>query len=161
MSNEIFAERVIESPVGRLLLRVHQAKLTHLLFAGRRRVGIRATGRESDGAILDRAERQLEEYFTGRRRSFDLPLAPSGTQFQTAVWRALETIPWGAVTSYGEIARRIDRPTAARAVGAANGRNPISIIVPCHRVIGADGSLTGYGGGLEAKKRLLAIEGRD
>jgi len=103
--------------------------------------------------------RQLREYFDQRRRSFDLVLAPSGTEFQQAVWQALQTIDCGDTISYAELARRIGKPTAVRAVGAANGRNPIPIIIPCHRVIGSDGSLTGFGGGLEVKRALLAHEG--
>jgi methylated-DNA-[protein]-cysteine S-methyltransferase len=110
-------------------------------------------------AHLRAAARALEEYFCGARRDFDdLRLAPAGTPFQLAVWRALRGIPFGRTTSYGELARRIGRPGAARAVGMANHRNPIWIIIPCHRVIGADGSLTGYGGGLPAKEWLLAHE---
>ncbi|MEO0459423.1 MAG: methylated-DNA--[protein]-cysteine S-methyltransferase [Myxococcota bacterium] len=101
---------------------------------------------------------QLEEYFAGQRRRFDLGLAPVGTPFQTLVWKSLLEIPYGQTTSYGELARRIGRPRAVRAVGAANGRNPISLIVPCHRVIGADGGLTGFGGGLERKRYLLELE---
>ena len=100
----------------------------------------------------------MREYFAGDRREFDLPLAPAGTAFQRSVWSALEAVPWGKTISYGELARQVDRPRAARAVGAANGANPISIIIPCHRVIGADKRLTGYGGGLEAKGFLLGLE---
>jgi methylated-DNA-[protein]-cysteine S-methyltransferase len=105
------------------------------------------------------ARRQLAEYFAGHRRVFDLPLAPRGTPFQRAVWQALGTIPFGGTCSYADVAERIGRPGAARAVGAANGRNPIAIIVPCHRVIGRDGSLTGYAAGLARKRRLLDHEG--
>ncbi len=105
------------------------------------------------------ARRQLEEYFQGRRREFELDLAPRGTPFQQSVWRALCDVPFGATTSYSEIAETIGRPTAVRAVGAANGKNPIAIVVPCHRIIGRDGSLTGYAGGLERKRRLLEHEG--
>ncbi len=103
---------------------------------------------------------QLHEYFEGRRRTFDLPLAMRGTEFQLAVWNELQRIPYGDTISYGELARRIGRPSAIRAVGAANGANPIPVIVPCHRVIGANGTLTGYGGGIERKQWLLALEGR-
>lgn len=102
--------------------------------------------------------RQLQEYFQGSRREFDLPLAPDGTEFQQQVWAELRRIPFGETISYGELARRINNPKAVRAVGLANGRNPISIVIPCHRVIGANGKLTGYGGGLERKKRLLELE---
>jgi methylated-DNA-[protein]-cysteine S-methyltransferase len=104
--------------------------------------------------------RQLAEYFAGERRDFDLQLAAAGTPFERSVWEELRRIPFGETRSYGEIARAIGRPGSARAVGRANGANPIPIVVPCHRVIGADGSLTGFGGGLEAKSRLLEIEGR-
>jgi methylated-DNA-[protein]-cysteine S-methyltransferase len=105
------------------------------------------------------AKRQLREYFAGHRKVFDLPLAPRGTPFQQEVWRALRKIPFGRTSSYSAIAERIGRPKAVRAVGAANGKNPIVIVVPCHRVIGRDGSLTGYAGGVERKQRLLALEG--
>jgi methylated-DNA-[protein]-cysteine S-methyltransferase len=101
---------------------------------------------------------QLGEYFAGRRGGFDLPFELSGTPFQLEVWRALGEIPYGATSTYGELARRIGRPAAARAVGAANGSNPISIVVPCHRLVGATGALTGYSGGLESKGSLLALE---
>jgi methylated-DNA-[protein]-cysteine S-methyltransferase len=109
--------------------------------------------------VLVEAERQLREYFAGRRRSFDLTLDFVGTPFQRAVWKALLTIPFGQTRSYGEIAKQVGRPSASRAVGAANGRNPVSIIAPCHRVIGSTGALTGFGGGLDVKERLLRLEG--
>jgi methylated-DNA-[protein]-cysteine S-methyltransferase len=112
-------------------------------------------------APLSAAVRQLTEYFSGARCEFDLPLRLHGTTFQTRVWHKLTEIPYGQTWSYGQLARRIDQPSASRAVGLANGRNPIAILVPCHRVIGADGSLTGYGGGIERKRWLLAHEGRD
>lgn len=115
---------------------------------------------ERDDAALAEVTRQLDEYFAGNRVEFDLVLAPSGTPFQLEVWDQLCRIPYGETISYGELARRVDRPGAARAVGAANGQNPIAIIVPCHRVIGADGSMTGYGGGLERKRFLLELESR-
>jgi methylated-DNA-[protein]-cysteine S-methyltransferase len=108
--------------------------------------------------VLDEAARQLAAYFAGRLTRFALPLAPRGTPFQHQVWRALAEIPHGATQTYGELARAIGRPTASRAVGAANGHNPLAIIVPCHRVIGAGGALTGYAGGIEAKRWLLAHE---
>ena len=111
-------------------------------------------------AALREATRQLGQYFDGTRRDFDLPLAGRGTPFQQRVWEELRRIPYGETISYGELARRIGRPTASRAVGAANGRNPIAIVVPCHRVIGADGTLIGYGGGLPVKQALLALERR-
>lgn len=108
---------------------------------------------------FDAVIRQLEEYFAGRRHAFDLPLAPAGTDFQHRVWRALSIIPYGKTISYGELARRIGNPRASRAVGLANGANPLPIIVPCHRVIGANGSLAGFGGGLPIKQALLSLEG--
>ena len=113
--------------------------------------------RPSAGPLLE-AKRQLREYFDGDRRDFDLPLAPVGSEFQRRVWDELRRIPYGETVSYGELARRIGRPTASRAVGAANGRNPLAIVVPCHRVIGSDGTLIGYGGGLPVKETLLAHE---
>lgn len=109
--------------------------------------------------VLRRAARQLDEYFSGRRRCFDLPLRARGTAFQRAVWAALARIPWGETRTYGHVAAVIGRPTAARAVGLANGRNPLAVVVPCHRVIGGDGSLTGFGGGLDVKRWLLEHEG--
>jgi methylated-DNA-[protein]-cysteine S-methyltransferase len=111
-----------------------------------------------DAGPLEPAQRQLEAYFRGALREFDLPVAPRGTAFQLRVWAELRRIPYGVTISYGELARRLGDPNLTRAVGAANGANPISIIFPCHRVIGADGSLTGYGGGLEVKRALLALE---
>jgi methylated-DNA-[protein]-cysteine S-methyltransferase len=109
--------------------------------------------------VLAQTRRQLDEYFAGKRRDFDLPLAPEGTAFQQKVWRALLKIGFGETWSYGQLARSIGRPAASRAVGAANGRNPIAIIIPCHRVIGTNGTLTGYGGGLPTKQWLLGHEG--
>lgn len=114
---------------------------------------------ESD--LLKKAALQLEEYLHGSRKEFDLPLAPKGTEFQKKDWQALRTIPYGKTATYGEIAKQIGCPKGARAVGLANNRNPISIIIPCHRVIGAGGKLVGYGGGLDIKKRLLQIEGAE
>lgn len=108
--------------------------------------------------LLERVSAQLDEYFAGRRETFDAPLAPPGTAFQRSVWAVLQTIPFGVTWSYAQVARKLGKPRAVRAVGAANGSNPISIVIPCHRVIGADGSLTGYGGGLPRKRWLLAHE---
>lgn len=110
-------------------------------------------------SVLDRVEAQLKEYFAGWRTTFDLPLEPSGTDFQLSVWELLRKIPYGVTTSYGELARRLGDPKATRAVGAANGANPIPIIVPCHRVVGSKGELTGFGGGIERKRWLLEHEG--
>lgn len=109
--------------------------------------------------VLAETVRQLDEYFAGTRHEFELDLAPQGTAFQLAVWDALRAIPYGATASYGDIARAVGRPNAVRAVGQANGRNPLAIVVPCHRVIGSDHSLTGYGGGIDRKRYLLALEG--
>ena len=112
----------------------------------------------TDNPILTRVIAQLQEYFAGRRTEFDIPLDLRGTDFQQLAWRSLASIPYGQTATYGEQARRIGRPKAVRAIGAANGRNPVSIVLPCHRVVGADGSLTGFAGGLDAKRRLLEIE---
>jgi methylated-DNA-[protein]-cysteine S-methyltransferase len=114
--------------------------------------------REPKHKVLKAAARQFRDYFAGKRQDFDLPLAPEGTDFQRKVWKALERIPYGRTITYGELARRVGKPDAARAVGAANGANPLPVIVPCHRVIGADGSLTGYGEGLPIKAALLELE---
>jgi methylated-DNA-[protein]-cysteine S-methyltransferase len=151
-----------ESPVGMLTLAADDdGRLSRLEF-GEWSPQVRAAEvvhvAEADGVIAETL-RQLDEYFAGTRREFDVPLAPRGTPFQLAVWDALRTIPYGETTSYGEIARSVGRPNAVRAVGQANGRNPIAIIVPCHRVIGSDRSLTGYGGGMERKEYLLRLEG--
>jgi methylated-DNA-[protein]-cysteine S-methyltransferase len=142
------------SPVGTLCLCAEDDQLVGLYLPDR---PARSAPR-GHGGVLARAAAQLTEYFAGERRDFDLPLAPSGTEFQRAVWRALAEIPFGATCSYGDLARSLGRPSASRAVGAANGRNPISIILPCHRVIGASGELTGYGGGLPMKRWLLDHE---
>ena len=114
---------------------------------------------EGKHSILDMTRMQLDEYFSGTRKEFHLPLAPQGTPFQTEVWHMLATIPYGETISYAQLAQRVGKPTAMRAVGAANGRNPLPIVLPCHRVIGADGSLTGFGGGLPTKQFLLELEG--
>jgi len=143
---------IIDSPIGPLTLVERDGALARLSF------GAHGAKSSPPSELLARAAAQLGEYFAGERRSFDLPLAPSGTEFQLACWRALAEIPYGETRSYGEQARRIGRPDRARAVGAANGANPIAIVLPCHRVIGADGSLVGFGGGLETKRRLLDLE---
>jgi methylated-DNA-[protein]-cysteine S-methyltransferase len=122
------------------------------------RVRLGATKEDAGHPLLLQAQQQLEEYFAGKRRKFTVKLDPAGTEFQNKVWNALRTIPFGETRSYGEIANQIGSRKAVRAVGAANGRNPLSIIVPCHRVIGADGKLTGFAGGLEVKAQLLALE---
>lgn len=148
----------LETELGRLLLAGGDSGLSWVLYSNDRHVREPQSGWTRTRDALDEPKRQLEEYFAGNRREFDLRLAPQGTAFQKKVWKALLEIPYGATWSYGALARRIGKPQAARAVGAANGRNPISIIVPCHRVIGSSGTLTGYGGGLEVKRALLNLE---
>ncbi len=148
------------SPLGPLLLVGTGDALTSIwLPFGRDRLEPDPDWIESVQTFAE-AVRQLDAYFDGRLRQFDLPLAPKGTAFQQRVWQALLDIPYGETVSYGELARRIGRPSAVRAVGAANGQNPLSIVIPCHRVIGSDGRLVGYGGGLPAKSALLALEQR-
>ncbi len=148
----------MESPIGELLLVGDGDNLSGMYMQDGRKPKTIATGWQEASAPLTDARTQLEEYFAGNRTTFDIPLAGEGAPFECEVWHALEEIPYGETVSYGEIARRLGQPTAARAVGTANGRNPIAVIVPCHRVIGADGSLTGYGGGLERKRLLLELE---
>lgn len=150
----------IDSPVGPLLLAASDDGLHAIEFNRSRHPVPRGRDwREGDHPLLREARRQLDEYFAGRRRAFELPLAPHGTGFQREVWHALATIPYGETLSYAQLAARVGRPRAMRAVGAANGRNPLPIVLPCHRVIGADGSLTGFGGGLDTKRFLLELEG--
>ncbi len=149
---------MIDSPIGRLLLVGDGSAVQRVdMQEGRRPVQVDPSWQRERDAVADVAE-QLAEYFAGSRRAFDLELALDGNAFERRVWDALVEIPYGETASYGEIARRIGEPGAARAVGLANGRNPIAVIVPCHRVIGADGSLTGYGGGLKRKRFLLDLE---
>lgn len=147
-----------DTPIGRLLLAGDGERLKLVHFQSDSRTLRPAPGwvaeRKPFGAVID----QLSEYFAGKRRVFDLPLAPEGTAFQRAVWHALTLIPYACTISYAELARRMGNPRASRAVGLANGANPLPIIVPCHRVIGSDGSLTGFGGGLDTKRKLLALE---
>lgn len=143
----------IETPIGPL----------HAAFDEEGRLaelGFRESTRSLAIGRLDDLTTQLTEYFSGKRKTFTFPLAPRGTAFQLAVWNALLEIPYGDTITYAELARRIGRPSAVRAVGAANGANPIPVIIPCHRVIGSNGTLTGYGGGIERKQWLLALEGR-
>jgi methylated-DNA-[protein]-cysteine S-methyltransferase len=146
-----------ESPVGPLTLVAGDGGLRALVFDGEERSG---EARPGEHPVLAQAFRQLGEYFEGRRRMFELPLELAGTPFQEDAWRALASIPFGTTISYGEQARRLGRPAAARAVGAANACNPTSIVLPCHRVVGSDGALTGYGGGLDVKRALLEHETR-
>jgi methylated-DNA-[protein]-cysteine S-methyltransferase len=151
----------LDSPIGRLLLLSDERSLTglHMEVAGREPKGRAAWVQRPDAVPLRLAAQQLMEYFAGARRRFDLPLNLGGTPFQRRVWQELQEIPFGETWSYGQLARRIGNAGASRAVGLANNRNPVAVIVPCHRVIGADGSLTGYGGGLDRKRWLLTHEG--
>ena len=158
MADTVLSIRVT-SPIGVLTLTSNGSALTQLIIA-------REDDAESDSVEPDRdpvlaaAREQLDAYFDMRLTHFDLPLEPRGTEFQRRVWDSLKAIPYGETISYAELARRVDNPKAVRAVGAANGRNPLMIIVPCHRVIGADGSLTGFGGGIDRKRWLLDHETR-
>lgn len=149
---------VVDSPVGELTVVATDDGLTGLYFDGHQRGPDRASlGERTEDGFAD-VRRQLAEYFAGDRTEFDLPLAPRGDDFQQRVWALLREIPYGETRTYGDLARRLGDRSLAQAVGNANGRNPISVIVPCHRVIGADGSLTGYAGGLDRKRFLLALE---
>jgi methylated-DNA-[protein]-cysteine S-methyltransferase len=153
----------MDTPIGVLSLRGTERGLTGIFMETHRHGPAEAErlGWQRNDALFAEARAQLTEYFAGERQTFALPIdrdALGGTTFQRRVWRALESIPYGVTISYGELARRIEQPAAVRAVGLANGRNPLSIVVPCHRVIGANGTLTGYGGGLERKRRLLELE---
>ena len=152
---------VIPSPVGPLLLAADHTGLRLIEFDDPRHPIRRDSDwqRADDDAVLRETCAQLDDYFTGPRRTFDLPLAPRGTAFQLDVWQELRAIPYGETISYAQLATRIGKPSAMRAVGAANGRNPLPIVVPCHRVIGTDGALTGFGGGLPTKQFLLKLEG--
>ena len=149
----------LDSPIGRLLLAGDKQGLKRLSFPSGKMAHKAEPDWIEDNASFPEARQQLGEYFAGKRQSFDLKLAPHGTTFQLEVLTALQKIPYGKTSTYAELAQKIGRPKAMRAVGAANGRNPLPIIIPCHRVIGADGSLTGFGGGLPTKKKLLQLEG--
>jgi len=154
----------LPTPIGELLLTASDSALTGVLFPGpvppvREPEGGEDDGSGPAGALLARAREQLTEYFAGTRTTFDLPLEAAGSLFERRVWGALRTIPYGTTVSYSELARRLGDVRATRAVGAANGKNPIPIIVPCHRVVGAHGELTGFGGGLDRKRWLLEHEG--
>ncbi len=152
----------VESPIGTLLLASEAGELTALYMHGGEQAAAKmGWTRDDSSPVLRSAAEQLQEYFAGRRSEFDLPLRMDGTEFQRRVWSELLNIPFGQTISYGELARRVGNPAAARAVGLANGRNPISIVVPCHRVIGSSGRLVGYGGGLDRKKFLLDLERRE
>ncbi len=155
---DVLLYTTVDSPIGELLL-LGDGDTLHGLYmqGGRKPVAIVSAWQRAE-APFAAVTAQLEEYFGGRRETFDVSLQMHGSPFEQRVWSALQEIPYGETTSYGELASRIGQPTGARAVGLANGRNPIAVIVPCHRVIGADGSLTGYGGGLERKRILLELE---
>lgn len=154
---------VIESPFDPLTLVAGGDELCGLYMVQQRHLPELVTfgDPEPSNPVLVETERQLKEYFAGQRKEFDLPIRFFGTPFQQLVWTALSEIPYGETVSYGQLADRLGRPTASRAVGLANGKNPIGIIVPCHRVVGATGDLTGYGGGLDRKRRLLDFEGEE
>ena len=146
----------VKSPIGDLLATKNDdGAVTHIHFAG----ATPAPEWNRDDRAFDDVRAELDAYFAGKLREFSLPLAPAGTDFQRAVWSFLRTIPYGQTRSYLDVANALGKPSACRAVGAANGANPIPIVVPCHRVIGANGSLTGFGGGIDVKRRLLALEG--
>lgn len=147
---------IVPSPVGPLTLTQEDQALTGLHFGEHPQQGA-----EGPTPLLEKAARQLEEYFAGQRKEFSLPLAPKGTEFQLRVWQALLQIPYGETRSYGELAAMVGNPKACRAVGGANHRNPLSILIPCHRVVGTKGSLTGYAGGLSVKEFLLKLETRE
>jgi len=156
-----YVYKMMGSPVGTLKLVATDDGLAGILWENDRphRVRLAVEARDDRHPVLVETERQLQEYFAGRRKTFALKLDLAGTPFQRKVWNALLTIPFGETRSYAQIARQIGSPDAVRAVGAANGRNPVSIVTPCHRVIGSTGKLTGFAGGLDVKARLLALEG--
>jgi methylated-DNA-[protein]-cysteine S-methyltransferase len=157
-ANEQVTYTEIDSPIGRLLIHGTDKGVSGILMTKHGRFEEKRADWRRDDARWSGVAKQLREYFAGRRRDFDFPLDVRGTDFQKKVWKALRSIPFGRTVSYGDIAKKIGNPKAMRAVGLANGKNPVAVVVPCHRVIGADGSLTGYGGGLERKKILLDLE---
>ena len=148
----------MDSPVGRLLIAWNDEGLSAIQFQSESQRAASEAGWQAEEEIPEQIRRQLEAYFRGELHDFDLPLSMTGTPFQLEVWKALQGIPYGSTISYAELARRIGNPQAVRAVGAANGKNPVPIVVPCHRVIGSSGKLTGYGGGLHIKEALLNLE---
>lgn len=151
----------LDTPIGTLLIAGDAEAIRYINFPkGKHAVKPQRDWMESARGPVQQAIKQLREYFASKRTDFDLPLAPEGTEFQLKVWRALQEIPYGETISYGELAKRVGNPKASRAVGAANGQNPIPIVIPCHRVIGSNGKLTGFGGGLPTKEALLALEAR-
>jgi methylated-DNA-[protein]-cysteine S-methyltransferase len=149
---------IMDSPLGKIMLAGNEQGLTQGVFQAGNSPQLPGPDWQRDDAAWATAVSQLTAYFTGERQNFDLPLAPKGTPFQQEVWAYLQTIPYGRTTTYGTIAEALGNPNSSRAVGAANGRNPIAIIVPCHRVIGSNGKLTGYAGGLKFKEALLSLE---
>jgi methylated-DNA-[protein]-cysteine S-methyltransferase len=155
-----YHHRLVASPVGTLRLVASDVALVGLTFSDHVRAPVWESSAAARHEILDAAERELGLYFGAGLRGFSVPLAPDGTEMQKSVWAALAAIPYGETRSYGDIARAVGRPSASRAVGAANGRNPLSLIVPCHRVVGAGGALTGYAGGVDRKRWLLEHERR-
>jgi methylated-DNA-[protein]-cysteine S-methyltransferase len=160
MEKAMHVSKTMKSPVGELTLAASATGLAAILWENDKpgRVRLNIVAEDSNHPVLREAERQLQQYFAGTRTSFDLPLDFAGTDFQKAVWAALLTIPFGETRSYAQIAAQVGSLKAVRAVGAANGRNPISIVAPCHRVIGSNGALTGFAGGLDAKRTLLELE---
>jgi methylated-DNA-[protein]-cysteine S-methyltransferase len=158
MNLDVVSYSIVESPLGAMILAGTSAGLIEINFIQGRTTRSPDSHWRLNDQLLSRAIEQLRDYFQGNLREFDLPLDLRGTPFQVEVWTALKAIPYGVTISYAELARRVGRPSAVRAVGAANGKNPISIVVPCHRVIGSNGSLTGYGGGIEKKAALLELE---
>lgn len=155
----MFGERSVETPAGRLRLFGSDAGLRGAMWPGQDLRPLKLGARvDAEPPVLEKAARELAEYFAGNRRFFDVALDPIGTEFQKRAWLELRKVPYGQTRTYGEQAKAMGRPTASRAVGAANGRNPLSIFVPCHRIVGANGALTGFAGGLEAKRFLLDLE---
>jgi methylated-DNA-[protein]-cysteine S-methyltransferase len=150
---------VVPAPIGRLIIASDGSAIAGVWMANADPRDVSWAERRGNDALLTQAREELLAYFAGRLRAFDIPLAPNGTEFQRRVWQELRTIPFGTTISYATLARRVNNTDAVRAVGSANGRNPIPIIIPCHRVIGSDGSLTGFGGGLDRKRWLLDHEG--
>ena len=148
----------VDSPIGPLTLMARDGHLTHLVMEDQAHAVAPPPGSQRDDDVFAEVATQLDEYFAGERTTFDVPMTLEGTDFQRRVWAQLCSIPYGETISYGELARRVGNPKASRAVGLANGRNPVAVIVPCHRVIAADGSLGGYGGGLDRKVHLLGLE---
>jgi methylated-DNA-[protein]-cysteine S-methyltransferase len=156
-----YAQKTVSSPIGKLVLIANEEGLAAVLFDKDRKPRHipSPVAKAARHPILDKAEKQLHEYFSGKRKDFDVPLVPTGTAFQRKVWKSLQSISFGKTLSYGGLAQKIRQPKAARAVGMANNRNPLPIIIPCHRVIGSSGKMVGYGGGLKVKAYLLKHEG--